>query len=123
MEKKILIVDNEPDVVQLLGIRLTSSGYKVLEAYDGAEAVKIARKERPDLIILDIIMPELDGSKTAALLKEYPETENIPIIFLTCLFTKEEEMQDNIRGGAYFVAKPYNGNQLLKVIEENLKPF
>ena len=121
MEKKILIVDDEPDAVQFLGLRLANSGYKVLKAYSGAEAIKIAKKELPDLIILDILMPGLDGSKTAGLLKECPETKDIPVIFLTCLFTKEDEKQSNVRGNMYFVAKPYDGDQLLKVIKENLR--
>lgn len=121
MERKILIVDDEHDIVQFLGLRLTNSGYKVLKAYNGVEAIKIAKKELPDLIILDILMPELDGSKTASLLKEYPETKDIPVLFLTCLFTKEEEKQGSVRGGVYFVAKPYDGDQLLRVIKENLR--
>jgi len=122
MEKKILIVDDEPEIAQFLGLRLTNSGYKVLKAYNGTEAIKIAKKELPDLIVLDILMPEIDGSKTASLLKEYPETKDIPVIFLTCLFTKEEEKKGNVRGGVYFVAKPYDADQLLSVIKENLRP-
>jgi len=122
MEKKILIVDDEPEIVQFLGLRLTNSGYKVLKAYNGAEALKIAKKELPDLIILDILMPGIDGSKTASLLKEDPKTRDIPVIFLTCLFTKEDEKKGNVRGNLYFVAKPYDGEQLLRVIKENLRP-
>jgi DNA-binding response OmpR family regulator len=122
MEKKILVVDDEPEIVQFLGLRLMNSGYKVLRAYDGAEAIKIAKKELPDLIILDILMPEIDGSKTASLLKECPETKDIPVIFLTCLFSKEEEKDGNVRGGVYFVAKPYDGDHLLGVIKESLRP-
>ncbi len=121
MGKKILIVDDEPQIAHLLGVRLTNNGYNVLKAYNGLEAIKIAKKELPDLIILDILMPELDGSKAASLLKECPETKNIPVIFLTCLFTKDDEKKGNIRGGVYFVAKPYDGDQLLEVIRENLK--
>ncbi|MDO8535709.1 MAG: response regulator [Candidatus Omnitrophota bacterium] len=121
MGKKVLIVDDEPATVQFLALRLTNSGYEVLKAYNGVEAVKIAKKEQLDLIILDILMPEMDGTKTAAILKESPETKNIPIIFLTCLFTKEDEKQGNKRGGEFFVAKPYDGDQLLKVIKENIK--
>jgi len=121
MEKKILIVDDEPEIVRLLGLRLMNSGYRVLKAYDGAEAVKVAKKELPDLIMLDILMPEIDGSKTASLLKEDPKTKDIPIIFLTCLFTKEDEKKGHLRGNMYFVAKPYDGDQLLGIIKENLR--
>ena len=121
MQKSILVVDDEPALVQMLSIRLANNGYKVLKAYNGKEALNIAREERPDLIILDILMPELDGSKTASLLKESPETKDIPIVFLTCLFTKEDEKESNIRGNTYFVAKPYDADQLLKVIRENIR--
>lgn len=121
MEKKVLIVDDEPEIVQFLGLRLANSGYKVLKAYNGIEAIKIAKRELPDLIVLDILMPGMDGSKAASILKESAETKDIPIIFLTCLFTKEEEKQSNMRGGVYFVAKPYDSDQLLNVIKENLR--
>jgi len=120
MEKKILIVDDEPDVVQFLGLRLTSNGYSVLKAYNGADAVKIAREELPDLIILDILMPGMDGTKAASLLREHPETKDIPVIFLTCLFTKDDEKQDLDRKNV-FISKPYDADQLLRVIKENLK--
>ena len=121
MEKKILVVDDEPEVVQLLSLRLVNSGYKVLKAYNGKEALSVAKRENPDLIILDILMPELDGSKTASLLKISPETKDIPIIFLTGLFTKEDEKKGSIRGNMYVVAKPYDGNQLLKAIKKNIR--
>jgi DNA-binding response OmpR family regulator len=121
MQYKILVVDDEPDVVQLLSARLSSGGYNVLKAYNGKNALAIAKKESPDLIILDIMMPELDGSKTAAILKEDPATKNIPVIFLTCLFTKDDETRGSMRGGTYFVAKPYDGDQLLNVISENIR--
>ena len=121
MEKKILVVDDNPEMVQLLSLRLIDNNYKVLNAYNGKEALDIAKRENPDLIILDIIMPELDGAKTASLLKENPKTKDIPIIFLTGLFTKEDEKKGSIRGNMYVVAKPYDGNQLLKAIKKNIR--
>ena len=121
MQKTILVVDDEPEVVQLLSMRLSSEGYNVLTAVNGKEAVNIAKKEKPDLIVLDVLMPEMDGSKAASILKESPETKDIPVIFLTCLFTKEEEMSGNVRGHEYFVAKPYDSDQLLRVIKDNIR--
>lgn len=121
MQKKVLIVDDEQDIVKLLSMRLVNSGYSVLKAYNGKDAIKIAKMENPDLIILDILMPVQDGSITASMLKEDPETKNIPIIFLTCLFTKEDEEKGAMPGGTYFVAKPYDGDQLVKVIKENIR--
>ena len=121
MQNTVLVVDDEMDVVQLLSGRLESDGYKVLKAYNGKMALDIARRENPDLIVLDILMPEMDGAKTAAILKEDPDTKGIPIIVLTCLFTKEDEKEGSMRNGTYFVAKPYDGEQLLKVIRKNIR--
>jgi CheY-like chemotaxis protein len=120
MEKKILIVDDEPDIVHFLGLRLVQNGYDVLKAYNGPEAIKIAKQELPDLIILDVMMPGMDGTAAAAILREDPATKDIPVIFLTCLFTKEDEKQSVSRGNV-FVAKPYDVNELLKVVKENIR--
>lgn len=121
MRNKVLVVDDEPDVVQLLSVRLTNDGYEVFKAYSGKEALDIARTKNPDLVILDIMMPGLDGSRTAAMLKEDPATKDIPVIFLTCLFTKEDEQKGTLHHGTYFVAKPYDGKRLLDVIRKNIR--
>jgi len=121
MQKRILIVDDEPDTVEMLASRLAHNGYDVLKAHDGAEAVKIAKKERPDLILLDIIMPGMDGATAAGVLKESPDTKDIPVIFLTCLFSKEDEKRGNVIGGTYFLAKPYDADEILNVIKEKLR--
>lgn len=120
MPKKILVVDDEPDAVRMMELRLLHEGYEVLKAYDGAQAVKMARKERPDLILLDILMPVMDGAKVAETLRELPETKNIPVIFVTCLFTKEDAMQETVRGGTLFVAKPYDAEDLTRIVRENI---
>jgi len=115
--KKILAVDDDPSVITLLEKRLVASGYDVLTASNGLDALAIARRELPALIILDILMPELDGSETAARLHEDPKTKNIPILFLTCLFTKREELAEGHQlGPNFFLAKPYNPQELLDEI-------
>lgn len=121
MQRKILIVDDEPDVLKLLEKRLSKAGYTVLKAQNAKDAVSLAKKELPNLIMLDIVMPETDGSKTAEILRNDPVTGNIPVIFLTCLFTKEEEKEGHDRGGRYFVAKPYNPDELLQIIAKNIQ--
>ena len=118
MPKKIMVVDDEPDAVEVLSIRLSDNGYDVIKAYNGNEALRLARSERPDLILMDILMPGLDGAKVAEMLKDMPETKNIPVIFVTCLFTKKEEKSEPVRGGTFFIAKPYDPSQLLNVIRE-----
>src|SRR3989339_345444 len=82
-DKKILVVDDEPDVVKLLKVRLEASGYAVIEAYDGQEGLDKAHNEMPDLIILDLMLPKLNGYQVCRMLKFDEDYKNIPIIILT----------------------------------------
>jgi len=122
MKKKILIVDDEKDILALLEKRLLNYGYDVVKAENGKDAIVIARAQHPGLIILDILMPGMDGAQTADVLKNDATTKDIPIIFLTCLVTKDEEKEEHIRGGKYYIAKPYNPDEILNVITQYLKP-
>ena len=120
-KKKILIVDNERDILTLLGKRLSARGFSVMTAENGSDAINLAKSKRPDLIILDIMMPEMDGAEVSARLQEDSKTSSIPIIFLTCLFTKKEEREKgHIIGGRVFIAKPYRIEELLKEVESLL---
>ena len=88
---KLLIVDDEPDAVLILAKTLLARGYKVITAESGLQAINLAKMEKPDLILLDILMPGMDGTQVAAVLQEDPTTQNIPVIFLTCLITKKTQ--------------------------------
>jgi len=121
MQKKILIVDDQEDVLKVLDKRLSGAGYAVSKAKNGKEALLLAKAEHPDLIILDIIMPEMDGAETAAVLKKDPQTKDIPVIFLTCLFTEKDEKEGHVVGGKYFIAKPYNPDEMLGIVDRFLK--
>ncbi len=119
--KKILAVDDEVEVLGLLEKRLEASGYDVFTATNGKDALTIARREMPDLVVMDILMPEMDGSETAAKLHQDPKTKDIPILFLTCLFTKREEhLEGHEVGQNFFVAKPYEPKELLDEISKIL---
>jgi len=121
-KKKILIVDDEPDVLLLLGERLAKAGYDVVKASGGQKAIESAHKESPDLIILDIAMPGMDGSEVANTLRAHPGTREIPIIFLTCLFTKQEEKAcGHVLGQNFFIAKPYDVTELLSEIKARIR--
>ena len=121
-KKKILAVDDEPSVLTLLEKRLTASGYEVFTTTKGKDAIEIAKREKPSLVILDILMPDMDGSETAAILHEDPATKDIPILFLTCLFTKREEsIEGHEVGHNFFLAKPYDPKELLAEIEKLTK--
>jgi CheY-like chemotaxis protein len=120
-KKKILIVDDEPDVLKLLGERLQKAGYDVIKAVSGKEAIELAEKKEPNLVILDIAMPGMDGSETASVLRANPKTSNIPILFLTCLFTKQEEKEcGHLLGQNFFIAKPYDVIELLSEIDKRV---
>ena len=89
-KKKILIVDDEHDFVDLVKLRLENSNYQVMVAYDGEQALNIAAQEKPDLILLDILMPKIDGVKVCQKLKSVPLTAGIPIIMLTAKSRPED---------------------------------
>ena len=116
--KKILIVDDDSVNLKMLKKVFNGNEYRVLLASGGYEAVNIAKNDRPDLIILDILMPDMDGSEVASILKNDPSTQNIPIIFLSSLIKKEEENCSSIRGGIFLMAKPFNRNVLLSKARE-----
>lgn len=119
--KKILIVDDEPNVRKLAALTLkTARDVTVFSAANGQEGLKIATLEKPDLILLDIMMPKMDGPSVAAALKENPQTQNIPLIFLTSLVQKDER-HDLDPEGHRFMAKPFNPKELLDMVEKALK--
>jgi CheY-like chemotaxis protein len=121
-KKKILVVDDEPDVLLLLGERLSKAGYEVIKASSGKEAINLAETRAPQLIVLDIAMPGMDGSEVAQVLRAKPETKDIPILFLTCLFTKQEEKTcGHVLGQNFFIAKPYDVSELLTEIQKRVK--
>ncbi|MCX5835980.1 MAG: response regulator [Deltaproteobacteria bacterium] len=119
--KEILIVDDEPDILMVLGKRLAGAGYDVIKARSGAEALRLAKTSRPDLIILDLMMPEMSGQETAERLRSDPKLLEVPIIFLTALFTKRDEksLGHDVAGNTFF-AKPYDPEKLLAEIRRIL---
>ena len=121
MVKKILVVDDEPHIVKTLSARLRANGFDVITAYDGEEGLAKAKQTIPDLIITDVMMPNMDGPTMAETLKNESSTSNIPVIFLTALVKKnEEKAQQNLIGGNYFMAKPFNPTELLFMINKVL---
>ena len=120
--KKILVVDDEKAQLDLAEVTLKELGFDVITASNGKDCLNIAEREKPDLILLDVVMPELDGGRTADLLLDIPETKDIPIIFLTSIVTEEEEVESRGKiGGRTFVAKPFDRERLLAAINKALK--
>jgi DNA-binding response OmpR family regulator len=118
MGKKILIVDDEPDAIEMLKMRLLNSGYDVTYVYDGKGCLEKAISERPNLIILDVLLPGVNGFEICKRLKENIETKNIPVIILTALVGSDIAAQGLDKGAAYFVSKPFNPDELLDKIKE-----
>jgi len=117
MGHRILVVDDEQDMLLLLEMRLTSAGYLVATANNGELALKLVKTTKPDLILLDIMLPGMDGGEVQRILKSSPETKDIPIIFLSGLYTKNEETKDGDNVGYDSIAKPYEPAELLGKIK------
>jgi CheY-like chemotaxis protein len=118
-DTKLLVVDDEPDAVLILARTLSARGYKVTTAETGRQAINLAKAEKPDLILLDILMPDIDGTQVAAALQEDPTTRNIPVIFLTCLITKKTQeigLRYHDIDRYAFMSKPYDLDNLLMEI-------
>jgi DNA-binding response OmpR family regulator len=120
-KKKILIVDDERDIVKALMIRLQANGYEVVTAFDGAQGVFMAHKEKPDLIILDIRMPAGDGFSVAERLKSSMHTFSIPIIFLTGSPERDAEGRAMELGARFYIKKPYDPEELLDAVKRAIE--
>jgi DNA-binding response OmpR family regulator len=120
-KKKILIVEDERDIVRALMIRLQGAGYEVVTAFDGAQGVFMAHKEKPDLIILDIRMPAGNGFSVAQRLKRSMHTFTIPVIFLTGSPEKNAEEKAMALGARFYIKKPYDPEELLDAIKRALE--
>ena len=118
--QKVLVVDDEPDVASLLALMLKSQGYNVLTAGDGQEALEKARAEKPDLIVLDVMLPKLDGYKVARMLKFDEKFSHIPIIMLTAKIQEKDRKTGLETGADAYVTKPFDTAQLLEKVKEIL---
>jgi CheY-like chemotaxis protein len=116
--KSILVADDDLISQNMLRTALTSAGYSVLAASDGLEAVRLAKEGRPDIIVLDIMMPGMDGGEVAEVLKNDAKTRRIPIIFLSSLITESEEKTVEEKEAATFLSKPYSRERLLNEVKK-----
>ena len=119
--KVILIVDDAPDNLLMLFSYLEEKGYRVLLAEDGETALQIALAKTPDLILLDVLMPDIDGFETCRRLKAQPDTQEIPIIFLTALSEKINKVQGFKLGGVDYITKPSEHEEVLIRIQTHLR--
>lgn len=117
MPKKILLVDDDSALVTLVGVKLKRAGYEVVTAFDGEEGLQKAKTEKPDLIILDIMMPKLDGQQVLDRLKQSEETKDISVIMLTSKDDPKDIIKSVAGAGAVdYIVKPYIASDFLKKI-------
>ena len=125
-DKKILLIDDEKNILLMIKNRLRAHGFDVITASSGSEGLEKARKEAPDLIVLDVLMPDMDGKEVCRLLKSESSTAKTPIIFLTCKDTIEDKMAEYQAGGECHITKPFDAVEMVEKIERtltNIKDF
>lgn len=120
MQKTILIADDEPDIVETLKFLLESEGYRCLTAFDGEEALKLARDNLPSLIILDVMMPKINGYKVSRLLKFDVKYKDIPILMVTARTQEEDRLIGEETGADEYITKPFDINQMLERVQTRL---
>ncbi|MCW8858974.1 MAG: response regulator [Deltaproteobacteria bacterium] len=120
MQKKILIVEDEESLLKLESILLTTKGYLVQGATTGLAALEAVADEPPDLILLDIMLPELDGFEVCERLKKNPETRHIPVILLTAKKTPEDIARGTAVGAEHYITKPFKSTMVMETIEKLL---
>ncbi|MDI6740980.1 MAG: response regulator [Candidatus Edwardsbacteria bacterium] len=118
---KILIADDEANIVKIMEFELKKNGYDVLTAFDGEEALWVAERDHPNLIISDIMMPKMDGYELCRRIKANPDLRATPFIFLTAKTGIENRIQGYALGGEKYITKPCNRQELLKIIDMRLK--
>lgn len=120
-KKSILLVEDEKDMLDIVKLRLEANDYKVITASDGQQALELARREKPDLIILDLMLPRLDGYKVCGLLKKDARFNKIPIVMFTARAQEEDIKLGKEVGADAYITKPFESEVLLSKISELLK--
>ena len=121
-KKRILVVDDEPSITRLLKLNLEQTGdYKVATENDSRAALATAEQFQPDLMMLDVMMPGMDGGNLATALQESPKLKGVPIVFVTAAVTREElRKRSGLVGGQPFLAKPVNLREVLTCLQHHL---
>jgi len=121
MAKKILAVDDERAIVRLVQVNLERQGYQVVTAFDGKEALEKVESERPDLIVLDVMMPYMDGFEVLQNLKKNPNTRDIPVIMLTAKAQDADVFRGWQSGVDCYLTKPFNPMELIAFVKRIFK--
>lgn len=119
----VLVVDDEQDLTELVSINLQLAGYRTSVAHDGVEAVEAIAEEAPDLVLLDVMMPRLDGWGVLNALQKDPATRELPVVMLTALAGERDLVRGHLSGAVDYVTKPFDLQRLVDTIEEALQPL
>jgi CheY-like chemotaxis protein len=119
--KKVLICDDDPVILRLLQVNLEIEGYDVVIAHHGEEAVTMALAEAPDLVLLDIMMPRMDGYEACRQIRSHEETKEVPIVFLSARAQQSDIDKGRAYGVSDYLTKPFDPTDLLEVIERLTK--
>jgi len=119
-KQKILIVEDEESLLKLESILLTSKGYEVRGVSNGKEALEAIEEEKPDLVLLDIMLPEIDGFEVCQRIKEDPKTRDIPVIMLTAKKSREDMARGEKVGADWYITKPFKSVMVIETIQRFL---
>jgi CheY-like chemotaxis protein len=120
MSETVLVIDDDADLALMTTIWARAAGYQGLMARDGASGIAAAKKHRPDIILLDIMMPGMDGFEVRSQLKEDPDLAHIPVIFVSAKVQETARREAFAVGGKFFLSKPYEGEDLISAISAAL---
>ncbi len=117
MPLKILVCDDERHIVRLIQVNLERQGYQVITAYDGKEGLEKVKSEKPDLCVLDVMMPYMDGFEVLKNIRRDPETENLPVIMLTAKAQDKDVFEGYHYGADMYLTKPFNPMELVTFVK------
>ena len=117
-QTKILLVDDEPNILVAIEFLLTKEGYQIQKAFDGQQTIEKVESFHPNIIILDVMMPGLDGFEVARRVRHMDGNDDIKIIFLTAKGTTQDKMKGYSTGGEYYLIKPFDNDELVNLVKE-----
>ena len=117
-QTKILLVDDEPNILVAIEFLFTKEGYQIQKAFDGQQAIEKVESFHPNIIILDVMMPGLDGFEVARRVRHMDGNDDIKIIFLTAKGTTQDKMKGYSTGGEYYLIKPFDNDELVNLVKE-----
>jgi two-component system alkaline phosphatase synthesis response regulator PhoP len=120
MPRKVLVVDDEPELLQLLRYVLEAAGMGVMVATSGRQAIELIKRERPDLILCDVVMPELNGFETVQALRQDPETRHLPILMLSARGQAQDVQRALDAGANGYITKPFSYRELVAEVKRHL---